>query len=131
MSSGLHVKYQFFLSDLNEKNLIFLSAFSKNTQISNFVQIRSVGAELFHADRRKAHLHRFKIIQSPECVCTHGDQKADHLIFDCDILDKERLKLIAHTSREEGWPVRKCELTYLLTPWSRILLEKLTSKLCS
>jgi len=24
-----------------------------------------------------------------------------------------------------------CEITYLLTPWSRVLLEKLTSKLCS
>ena len=25
---------------------------SKNTQISNFIEIRPVGAELFHADRR-------------------------------------------------------------------------------
>jgi len=25
----------------------------------------------------------------------------------------------------------KYRLTYLLTPWSRVLLEKLTSKLCS
>jgi len=57
--------------------------------------------------KTKAYLHRFKIIQSPECVCTHGDQTADHLIFDCDILDKERGKLISHTSREEDWPVRK------------------------
>jgi len=60
--------------------------------------------------KTKAYLHRFKIIQSPECVCTHGDQTTDHLIFDCDILDKEREKLIARTSREEDWPVRKCDL---------------------
>jgi hypothetical protein len=33
-----------------------------------------------------------------------------HLIYDCEIFDKEREKLIAHTSREEDWPVRKCEL---------------------
>ena len=60
--------------------------------------------------KTKAYLHRFKIIQSPECVCTHGDQTTDHLIFDCDILDKEREKLIARTSREEDWSVRKCDL---------------------
>jgi len=34
----------------------------------------------------------------------------DHLIYDCDILNKEREKLTAYTSREEDWPVRKCEL---------------------
>ena len=34
----------------------------------------------------------------------------DHLIYDCEILDKESEKLIAYTSREEDWPVWKCEL---------------------
>ena len=33
-------------------NLKFLDRFSKNTQISNFVKIRLVGADLFHADGR-------------------------------------------------------------------------------
>ena len=60
--------------------------------------------------KTKAYLHRFKIMQSPECVCAHGDQTADRLIFDCEIIDKERDKLIAYTSREDDWPVRKCEL---------------------
>jgi hypothetical protein len=58
----------------------------------------------------KAYLHNFKIIQSPECVCANGDQTVDHLIFDCPKLDKEREKLTAYTSREEDWPVRKCDL---------------------
>jgi hypothetical protein len=32
----------------------------------------------------------------------------------------------------DGHPIDlTCLLTYLLTPWSRVLLEKLTSKLCS
>jgi len=60
--------------------------------------------------KTKAYLHRFKVIQSPECICKHGDQTTDHLIYDCEILDKKRGKLIANTSREEDWPVRKCEL---------------------
>jgi precorrin-6B methylase 2 len=60
--------------------------------------------------KSKAYLHRFKIIQSPECICTHGNQTADHLIFDCDRLEKEREKLIANRAREEDWLVRKCDL---------------------
>ena len=47
MYIGLHMKYPLLLSDFNE---IFLDIFSKNTRISNFMKIRPVGAELFHAD---------------------------------------------------------------------------------
>ena len=60
--------------------------------------------------KTKEYLQRFKIIQSPECVCGNGDQTVDHLIFDCAKLEKEREKLIAYTSREEDWPVPKCDL---------------------
>ena len=35
-----------------EQNLNLFDRFSKNTQISKCVKIRSVGAELFHADRQ-------------------------------------------------------------------------------
>jgi hypothetical protein len=51
MSSGLHVKYPLFLSDLNETR-IFFGRLRENSQISTFMKIRLVGAELFHADRR-------------------------------------------------------------------------------
>ena len=47
----LHVKYPLFLSDSNE-TLIFPNRFSKNNQISNFIKIRSVKAELLQADGR-------------------------------------------------------------------------------
>ena len=46
---GLHVKFPVFLSDFNETS-IFFDRFSKNTQISNFMKIRTAGAQLFHAD---------------------------------------------------------------------------------
>ena len=50
MYIGLYVKYPSSLSDFNEA-LIFSTDFQKNTQISNFMKIRQMGAELFHADR--------------------------------------------------------------------------------
>jgi hypothetical protein len=53
MTSGLHVMYQLFLSDFNESwivSIIFL-----NAQISNFMKIHLVGAELFHADKTDRH----------------------------------------------------------------------------
>jgi hypothetical protein len=48
---GLHVKYRLFLSDFNE-TCIFSTDFSINTQISNFMKIRPVAAESFHAGRQ-------------------------------------------------------------------------------
>jgi hypothetical protein len=46
MYIDLRVKYPLFLLDLNE-TLNFLNRFSKNTDVSNFMRTRSVGAELF------------------------------------------------------------------------------------
>jgi hypothetical protein len=46
MYIGLHVTYPSFLSD-------FSDSFSKNTEILNFIKIRPVGVDLFHADRLK------------------------------------------------------------------------------
>jgi hypothetical protein len=51
MSSGLHVKYPLFLSDLM-KFEFFSGRFSKNAQISNLMKIHQVGSELFHVDGR-------------------------------------------------------------------------------
>jgi hypothetical protein len=50
MYIGLHVKYPLFLSDFNE-TWIFFDTFFKNTKTTYLRKIRSVGAELFHADR--------------------------------------------------------------------------------
>jgi hypothetical protein len=49
MCIGLRVKYRLLLSDFNE-TWIFLDKVLKNTQITNFMKIRPVGAELFRAD---------------------------------------------------------------------------------
>jgi hypothetical protein len=51
MSVGVAVKCPLFLSQFNE-TWIFKANFSKNIQYTNFMKIRLVGADLFHADGR-------------------------------------------------------------------------------
>jgi hypothetical protein len=53
MYTNLRVKCPLFLSDVSE-TLIFPTDFRKKTQISNFIKIRPVGAEWFHADGHEA-----------------------------------------------------------------------------
>jgi hypothetical protein len=60
--------------------------------------------------KTKAYLHHFMIIQSPECICTEGNQTVGHLIYECGKLETECEKLIAHISREDNWPVQKSVL---------------------
>jgi len=52
MYMGLHAKYLLFLSGFN-RSWPFSRDFRKNTQISNFIKIRPLGAELFDADMRR------------------------------------------------------------------------------
>jgi hypothetical protein len=51
MWKRLHVKCPLFLSDFNE-TWIFSTYFRKKAQISSFIKICPVAAELFHADRQ-------------------------------------------------------------------------------
>jgi len=48
MSSGFHVQYPLCWSNFNGTWIFLDSCFEKNAQISNFMKIRPVGAELFH-----------------------------------------------------------------------------------
>jgi hypothetical protein len=58
-----------------QRNLNFHDIFSRNPQISNFMEIRPMGAELFHADGRTDwHAWRRRVIilvfrLSPYCWC--------------------------------------------------------------
>jgi hypothetical protein len=69
MSSGLHLEYLLFLSYFN-KTWNFLDIFSKNTQISTFMKIRPVGAQLFHVDgQRDSRTDAFPKARNKEKVC--------------------------------------------------------------
>ena len=46
--------------------------------------------------KTKAYLHRFKIIDSPECPCDGGNPAVGHLLYDCTKLQREREKLISN-----------------------------------
>jgi hypothetical protein len=58
----------------------------------------------------KSYLHRFKIIESPACPCVTTEQTIDHLIFQCELLGKERDKLILGIAKTDNWPISKNRL---------------------
>jgi len=60
--------------------------------------------------KTKAYLHRFKIIESPECPCNNGNQTVEHLLYDCTKLQMEREQLIHSISNQDTWPVNKSDL---------------------
>jgi len=60
--------------------------------------------------KTRSYLHRFQVIESPECPCANVNQTVDHLLYDCNKLNNVRDQLIAHISKEDNWPIRKSEL---------------------
>jgi len=60
--------------------------------------------------KTKAYLHRFKIIESPDCPCNSGEQTVEHIIYDCSKLKRERDELLRNTSNQDKWPVNKSAL---------------------
>ena len=63
MYIGLHAKYRYSCQIL--KKLEYpLQIFSKNNEISNFIKLRPVGDELFHADGRARETDSGQTLQS-------------------------------------------------------------------
>ena len=58
----------------------------------------------------RLYLHRFKIIESPICPCGITEQTVDHLLFEFQLLNKERNNLTSPVSRTDVWPVSKTNL---------------------
>ena len=60
--------------------------------------------------KTKDYLYRFKIIDSSECPCGTGNQRVEHLIYECPKLQREREFLIRNRAKQENWPKEKSEL---------------------
>jgi hypothetical protein len=43
----------------------------------------------------RSYLHRLKIIEKPTCPCGTKDQTIDRLLFECELVNKERDSLIS------------------------------------
>jgi hypothetical protein len=60
--------------------------------------------------KTKAYLHRFNIIDSPECPCEAGHQTVDHLIYECQLLQTERENFISSIAKRDIRQLGKSEL---------------------
>jgi hypothetical protein len=55
----------------------------------------------------RSYLHRFKILDKPTCSCGTKDQTIDHLLYECELLNKERDSLISTVLQTDVWPMSK------------------------
>jgi len=55
----------------------------------------------------KSYLHRFRIIEAPDCPCGKANQTAEHILLECGILQEERERLIAAVAKTDNWPIKK------------------------
>ena len=53
----------------------------------------------------KSYLHRFKIIDAPNCPCGNDKQTTAYILLECTILHKDRERLKAAVAEENSWPI--------------------------
>jgi len=58
----------------------------------------------------RSYLHRFKISETQICPCGTTDQTIDHLLFQCELLNKERDNLISTVLKTDVWLISKDKL---------------------
>ena len=57
--------------------------------------------------KTKAYLQRFHIIENSMCPYNKSEQSVDHILYECDLVKKERIILIKDIQKTEKWPVTK------------------------
>jgi len=67
----------------------------------------------------KPYLHRFRIIEAPDCPCGNGNQTVEHMLFECGFLQEERKHLIATVAETDNWPIKKLRLSKVTTKHSQ------------
>jgi len=58
----------------------------------------------------RSYLHRFKTLETPTCPCGTKDQTRDHLLYECEVLNKERDSLISTVLKTDVWSISKKKL---------------------
>jgi len=53
---------------------------------------------------------RFKIIETPICPCGTTNQTIDHLLSECQLLNKESNSLVSKVLKTDVWPISKEKL---------------------
>jgi hypothetical protein len=59
-----------------------------------------------------SYLFKYKIKDSPTCSCKRGEQTIDHIIFVCELVEKERKRQTKSRSTAVGKLARKHRYTY-------------------
>jgi len=60
----------------------------------------------------RSYYHRFKITDDPKCICKMGPQTTDHLLWECQLLRKQREVLKNSITKAGGdWPLTNSNLT--------------------
>jgi hypothetical protein len=57
--------------------------------------------------KTRAYLHRFKIVEKPTCPCGKENQTTAHLLFECELLTRERDRLKSTVIQTNKWPTNK------------------------
>ena len=60
--------------------------------------------------KKRAYLHRFKLLESAKCPWNNGDQTTDHLIYYCTLLQQQRGRFEKDIFQHGIWPISKHEL---------------------
>jgi len=55
----------------------------------------------------KSYLHRFKIIDTPNCPCGNGNQTTGHILLECATLQEDRERLIAEVAKTDDCLISK------------------------
>jgi hypothetical protein len=61
--------------------------------------------------------------QTPVCPCSSTDHTIDHMLYECELLNKERDKLISTILKTDVWPISKNKLLTLKLPTTTIVAQ--------
>jgi len=73
----------------------------------------------------KSYLYKYKIIDTSMCPCKIGEQTTDRILYDCDLVKRERDKLKAKILRTKNWPVSE---DTLINTCTKFIEYKITCK---